>query len=499
LRTVIRGGWVVGYQDGGHRLLRDGIVVIDDDAVTAVTNAYDGQSDLEIDARHALVSPGFIDCHVHPGTSEKERLISDTGRPLLMGLPFQEYSISPPGRRAPGDFRYDTTTDAEAAPAQYSALFTQAELLRNGITTFLDSGTRVSFQKLHLQVSERLGTRAYLAPGYQTSMMEGTADGRIVRDREYPRGAQEFADAVEFAREYDGALNGRIRTALYPRETDFCDEAQLRATRKAADELNVVVQTHAAYSPQDFYYVVDEYGCTPIELLERTGLLGPDLMVAHPIFLAETPLVAWQQGHDIELMSRSGTVGIWTPTIWARRGWPLDFRRLTDAGVPMALGTDAYPRDMIMNMRIGSSTAKMENRSVLGGTTAELFTAATLGGARALNRDDLGRIAPGAKADIAIIGMRARDSFRWGTVYDPIQSLVETGIGDDVETVLVDGVVRMDHGRIPGVDIGELLDEAQASAERYWANLQEWDALGRTAAEACPPAFPPMQLDQPTS
>jgi cytosine/adenosine deaminase-related metal-dependent hydrolase len=93
--------------------------------------------------------------------------------------------------------------------------------------------------------------------------------------------------------------------------------------------------------------------------------------------------------------------------------------------------------------------------------------------------------------------MRARDSFRWGTVYDPIQSLVETGIGDDVETVLVDGVVRMDHGRIPGVDIGELLDEAQASAERYWGNLQEWDALGRTAAEACPPAFPPMQLDQP--
>jgi cytosine/adenosine deaminase-related metal-dependent hydrolase len=490
LRTVIRGGWVVGFGDSGHELIRDGVVVIDDDKVAEVGAAYDGHADLEIDARQSLVSPGCIDLHVHPGTSEKERIISDTGRPMLMGLPFQEYSISPPGKHAPGDFRYDETVDQNAAPTRFSALFTQTELLRNGITTFLDAGTRVSFQKMNIEVARDLGTRAYLAPGYQSSMMEGTNDGRMVRDRVYSRGKQEFADAVEFAREYDGALDGRIRTGLYPRETDFCDEAQLRATRAAADELGVVIQTHAAYSPQDFYYVVEEYGCTPIELLDRTGLLGPDLSIAHPIFLGETDLVMWQQGRDIDLLAASGTVGVWTPIVWSRRGYPLDFRRLVDAGVTIAMGTDAYPRDMIINMRMGLTTAKMENRSVTGASCAELFTAATLGGARGLNRDDLGRLAAGAKADIAIITLRGRDTLRWGTIYDPIRSLVETGVGDDVETVLVDGVVRMRDRRIPGIDYDELLDRVQSDAERYWSHLEEWDALGRTVEEACPPSFP---------
>jgi hypothetical protein len=56
--------------------------------------------------------------------------------------------------------------------------------------------------------------------------------------------------------------------------------------------------------------------------------------------------------------------------------------------------------------------------------------------------------------------------------------------------VLVDGVVRMRDRRIPGIDYDELLDRVQSDAERYWSHLEEWDALGRTVEEACPPSFP---------
>ena len=113
-----------------------------------------------------------------------------------------------------------------------------------------------------------------------------------------------------------------------------------------------------------------------------------------------------------------------------------------------------------------------------------------LGGARSLGRDDLGRLAPGAKADIVVIDLSGRGSLRIGPVRDPIKSLVECGIGDDVDTVIVDGIVRVEGGRIMGVDFAALSARAQAAGERIWAGWADWDPLGRSADEMCPYAFP---------
>ena len=66
----------------------------------------------------------------------------------------------------------------------------------------------------------------------------------------------------------------------------------------------------------------------------------------------------------------------------------------------------------------------------------------------------------------------------------------DCGIGDDVETVLVDGKICLKDGGIPGIDLEDLLDQAQTYAERYWDNVQSWDPQGRDADEQCPPAFP---------
>jgi len=490
MRTVIRGGWVVSYAGGGHRLVRDGVVVVDDDRVSAIASRYDGTADAHIDARTSLVCPGFIDCHVHPGTRATHRLMADAGRKVLMGQPFLEHALNRPGRRSPGDFRYQEASDPKRAPDDLGALFTQTELLLNGITTFVDCGTRVAYLEKQATVAAQLGLRAYLGPGFQSSILVGTENGHWRRDEEYPRGKQEFAAAVDFIRRYDGTVNGRVRGLLFPRETDFCNPEMLRATRAAANELKVPIQIHAAYSPLEFMTIVEKYGCTPIEYLAQTGLLGPDLILGHCNLVAENPLSNWQEGHDLDLIAASGAVVAFSPINLFRRGRSLDFDKYRKARVPIALGTDTYPRDLIMNMRIASYVTKVQSRSLFAGTAAELFTAATLGGARALGRDDLGRLAPGAKADITIIRLRAPNSLRWGVVYDPIKALVDTGIGDDVETVLVDGIVRMRDRRVPGVNCDGLLNQAQAAAEQYWSHLQEWDILGRTAEEASPWAFP---------
>ena len=119
-----------------------------------------------------------------------------------------------------------------------------------------------------------------------------------------------------------------------------------------------------------------------------------------------------------------------------------------------------------------------------------MFAAATLGGAKSVGRDDLGRLAPGALADIVIIDLTGRDTLRYGPVRDPVKSVVECGIGDDVDTVIVDGKTVMENGVIPGVDFARSASDAQAAGEKVWATLPDWDPLGRTAESACPWCYP---------
>jgi 5-methylthioadenosine/S-adenosylhomocysteine deaminase len=182
------------------------------------------------------------------------------------------------------------------------------------------------------------------------------------------------------------------------------------------------------------------------------------------------------------------------PVNIARRARSLDsWPKYRAAGVNLALGSDTYPRDLIMQMRTASYFGKVLSHDLFAASAAQVFEAATLGGARALGRDDLGRLAPGAKADLVLIDLATRDTLRFGPVRDPIKALVECGIGDDVVTVVVDGVVRMRDRTIPGVDLAALRRQAQEAAEAVWQRVQEWDPLGRTAEQMSPWSFPLTQ------
>ncbi|MCI0459056.1 MAG: amidohydrolase family protein [Gemmataceae bacterium] len=229
---------------------------------------------------------------------------------------------------------------------------------------------------------------------------------------------------------------------------------------------------------------------TPVELLESVGLLGPDLTIGHGNLPAEQ-YGFFSGGRDLELMARHRVSISHCPVNIARRGRVLDsWARYRQAGINIALGSDTYPRDLIMQMRTASYFGKLMSHCLFAASAAEVFEAATLGGARALGRDDLGRLAPGAKADLIVVDLTGRDTLRYGPVRDPIKALVECGIGDDVEKVMIDGVVRVEDRRVLGSDLAALRAEAQAAGEQVWAGLQEWDALGRRADEMSSWSFP---------
>src|SRR5438034_11271413 len=144
MRTLIKSKWIVAHDGRGHTLLRDGVLVFERERILYVGASFAGPVDCVIDAEDKLVCPGFIDTHVHSGHRASHRLISDVGRPLYFGQPFLEISVAKEGTRVGGDPRYIRPDDKSAAEdLALNARFTVAELLRNGITTFVEFGSQL--------------------------------------------------------------------------------------------------------------------------------------------------------------------------------------------------------------------------------------------------------------------------------------------------------------------------------------------------------------------
>jgi cytosine/adenosine deaminase-related metal-dependent hydrolase len=490
MKTRVRGRWVVGHAGNSHCLIRDGEVVFEQDTILFVGRGFEGAVDREIDASSMLVAPGFIDTHVHAGYQAQKRMITDIGRPDYFGQPFLEFDVGREGTVVGGDPRFFSDDDKERHRNDPWALFTAAELLRNGVTTFVEMGAPVHMQEQLASAVTRIGTRGYLGAGYDLGGWVGGPGGKLTRAANEAAGAKAFDDAIAFSKKADGTAGGRVKAILAPRRVETCSIEQLRRTAKLSRELNFPVCIHAAYNVHEFYDVLREHQRTPIELLDDTGLLdlGPKLNIGHGNFVAEYRRLAYSGGNDIGLMGEHGSTISHCSCNLVRRARFLDtWTKYRKAGVNIALGSDTYPRDMIMNMRTASYFGKVLEHDLSAASAAEVFEAATLNGARSLGRSDLGRLAPGAKADIMLIDIQ---NMRFGPVRDPIKSLVECGIGDDVKTVIVGGRVCMQDRIIEGVDVGELLKAAQLVGERTWAHWQDWDTLHRTADEMCPMSFP---------
>lgn len=492
MRILLKGGWVVGFANGHHTLIENGCVLVEGRKISFVGKHFSGDVDETIDATGKLVSPGFIDTHVHAGHRASHKLITDVGRSIYYGQPFLEISVPREGKRVAGEPRYlgagDTSYSTDiAGPAE----FTLAELLRNGVTTFVEFGSSVQVQTALLSLLPRYGLRAYLGPGYDCGRWVADEQGRLKRVVDEPAGRRGLQDALDFILRHQDSQDGRVKGILLPREVETVSGDILDLTRDAAEKHGLPIGTHVAYSVLEFHETVSNYLKTPIELLHHHGLMCPTFNIGHGNYISDTPWLNYSGGQDLQLMGQAGVSVSHCSTNLIRRGRSLySWDRYLRAGVNLTLGSDTYPRDMIMNMRIASYMGKMADRSFAAAPAAEVFNAATLGGARSLGRADLGRLEPNALADIIVVDLSGRDTFRHGVVRDPIKALVECGVGDDVETVLVDGIVRMRNRRINGCDIGQLRRRMQEAAEEVWRTWQDSDPLGRTADEMSPFSFP---------
>jgi cytosine/adenosine deaminase-related metal-dependent hydrolase len=217
------------------------------------------------------------------------------------------------------------------------------------------------------------------------------------------------------------------------------------------------------------------------------GLLGANTILGHAIIVGGSSWTNYPAG-DVGILADHGASVAHAVWVFCRRGVVMEsFARYKAAGVNMTLGTDTNPQSMIEAMRWAAVCSKIVERNTQATTAADVFDAATLGGARALGRDDLGRIAAGARADLVL--WKAA-SWTMTPLRDPVKNIVYNATAEDVDRVYVNGRVVVDRGRVLAADEAAILAALQAGGERMWPRMAGYDWAGRSADELSPQTYP---------
>jgi cytosine/adenosine deaminase-related metal-dependent hydrolase len=250
----------------------------------------------------------------------------------------------------------------------------------------------------------------------------------------------------------------------------------------------VPIHIHAGGNFREFLEILNRYRKPVAEYLADTGILGSRTTLGHMAITGGHSRVDYPRGDELKILAETGATVGHCPHKCAKMAFAMEsFDQYLAAGVRVGLGTDTYPLDIISEMRYASLISRLVDRNASGARAAEIFNAATIAGANALGRSDLGRLGAGCKADLVIIDLRTT---RYGPVRDPINALVEYGTGADVQTVIVNGEVLIENGRSTKINDEELFAQAQSGANRAWDNWAARDWNGRTVEQINPPAFP---------
>jgi cytosine/adenosine deaminase-related metal-dependent hydrolase len=461
----------VAFQGGEHRILRDGCVVVTDDRVAFVGPAYTEPVDRQVDLPDRIITPGLINTHAHLDESPIDKSVQEdvgnrqfwlTG--LIEILPAEMAGLDEAGARACVD---------------YSLI----ELARTGTTTVLQMGGISDYVADAIDAS---GLRGYVAPMYRSGRWF-TPDGRRV-DYEWAAddGRSGFEAAARFVEQQRGRADGRVQGFLAPAQVDTCSEALLRDSRAAADDLGVPISLHASQGVWEFQEMTRRHGRTPVEWLADIGFLGPRTLLGHAMFLSGNSWVNFA-GDDLGLLAASGTSVSYNAWCFIRRGLVMEsFPSYVEAGVNMCLGTDTTPQSMIESLRWTAIAGKVASRRTDVSTARQVFDAATINAADMLGRPDLGRIAPGAKADLLF--WRA-DGFTMTPMRDPIRNLVYYAQPSDLADVLVDGRPVVQNGIVLGADVESATRRVQEAGERMWSRWPDADWAGRTLEKVAPQTY----------
>ena len=473
--TLIRNAdWVIAWDEiAGHHVYRRNLdIAFADGTIIFVGRNYPGVADRVIDGGDRLVLPGLINIHSHPQHEPLYRGVREEHglRDMYMtGLYERSQAFSAP--------------DDEARAA--SAEFAYCELLLSGVTSLVDISPAWDSW---IELFAKSGMRGFLAPGYASARWRLTNDFDLHYAWDEARGRESFATALALIDRAIGHQSGRLSGVVSPMQIDTCTADLLRDSRDAARDRGLPFTLHVAQSVGEVREIIRRYGKTPVQWAHEIGMLGPDTILGHALFLDTHSWIRWWTKTDLGLIAEAGSSVAHCPTPFARYGQIMEnFGDYLRAGVTMGLGTDTTPHNLVEEMRKAAVLARIAARDIATVTTSDLLYAATAGGAKALMRDDLGRIATGKKADLVLVDLTLPQMI---PARDPLRSFVYHAADRAVRDVFVDGRQLVAESKVLTLDqasAGERLIRAQ---QRMLETPPLRDYRNRNAEEIVPLSLP---------
>ena len=473
--TVIKNAaWVIAWDEASARhVYRRGVdVAFTDDRISFLGRGFTGLADRTIDGSEQLVMPGLIDIHSHPEHEPLYRGIREEhGLPSMhmTGLYERSQAFSAP--------------DDEARAA--SAEFAYCELLLSGVTSLVDISPAWDGW---IELFARSGMRGFVAPGFASARWRLDNDFELKFAWDEARGRAGFDAALGIIEKAQGHPCGRLSGVVSPMQIDTCSAELLRDSRDLARERGLPFTAHVSQSVTEVREMIRRHGKTPVQWAHDLGLLGSGTILGHALFLDTHSWVRWHTKSDLRLLGDSGTAVAHCPTPFARYGHVMEhFGDYLRAGVTMGVGTDCSPHNLIEEMRKATVLAHIAAHDITSVTSADLFHAATVGGANALMRDDIGRLAPGKKADIVLVDLACP---QMQPDRDPLKSLIYHAADRAVRDVFVDGRQVVAKGRVVTLDQQAAGGKLRAAQQRMEALAPSRDYRRRSAAEITPFSLP---------
>lgn len=439
---LIRNADVVVTMNAAREELSGADVLVRDGVVAAVGAGLAAPGAEVIDASGCVVTPGLVNTHHHLYQS-LTRAVPGGQDALLFGWLKTLYPIW-----------------ARFGPEE---MFTSAQV---GLAELALSGCTMTSDHLYLYpngarlddtiaAAGEVGLRFHPTRG---AMSIGISAGGLPPDSLVEAEAAILADMIRVVdRFHDPRPGAMLRVGLAPCSPFSVSRELMRDAALLARDKGVMLHTHLAENDEDVAYSLAQFGCRPGQYAEDLGWTGPDVWHAHCVKL---------EGSEIDLFSRSGTGVAHCPCSNCRLGSGIaPIRAMRDAGVKVGLGVDGSASNDAGNLVAEARMAMLLQRVARGAdamSAREVLEIATLGGAQVLGRDDLGAVAPGKRADLAIWDMRGVEA---AGSWDPVAALVLCG-PTRVRHLVVEGRQVVRDGQMVTLDLPQVLERQRQLAAR---------------------------------
>ncbi|MBS7648823.1 MAG: amidohydrolase [Candidatus Bathyarchaeia archaeon] len=442
--TFIKNAFII-TMDKDRRILIDGAIAIQDGKILEIGRSSDlgakySDSKAVIDAKGKILLPGLVNTHVHLF----QTLLKSLGDDLKL-FDWCVECINP------------VVSALSDEDCYYGALAGCFEMIKSGITCA--SEFHYVFTKLTLgdQIVKAMldsGIRGIVSRGFLDTDAAGIVPNLVEKKEDALKRSEEFA------RNWNGKGNGRIHIGLAPGPPPWGSPELLAGTRELSNRLGLPIAIHIAETLDEVESVKSLHKMRPIEFLNKVGILGPDVLAVHCVWLSD---------REIRILKGTGTKVSHNPVsnMYLASGIA-PVTRMLEANIVVGLGTDGAASnnalDMFETMKVAALLQKVSNLDPTALTAEKVLEMATIDGAKALGLEsEIGSIEVGKKADLIIVDLKKMNTTPINRV---VSQLVYCAKGENVDTAIVDGNVIMEGRKLTKVDELSLIEKVQKISDR---------------------------------